>query len=359
MTRMGFLKYYRAARLYGYSNARVKAMEAKLVRRETLVEMMKLEDINAILAKLLQTDYRSYIEEFGDMAKRMDIVDFALNRSLAASVEKLVKITPKGQQGMMGRMVGMWDIYNIKLILYAKSMNRNFDYLSKYLVGTNNFSKNFVKELLDTPNIEVTASRLAKLGYGEEVKAAMAAYKKTGNITEANAAIDRVFYERLGGTIAELEKTSKEAAHLVRLNIDMTNILTLLRAKRYGMAPTKVKELLISNGMTPADKLMKVYDGSKDIKEIIGKVKSFDLKKTLERYESDKVKHMLLFEIGMKNQIFKKALSLLRHSVLSFSVLLGYFYLKEIEVFTLRISIMGRMHGLTSEEIAGMIEWQI
>jgi len=40
-------------------------------------------------------------------------------------------------------------------------------------------------------------------------------------------------------------------------------------------------------------------------------------------------------------------------------VLISYFYLKEIEVFTLRIYIIGRMHGLTNEEVTGMTEWQI
>lgn len=357
---MGMFSAYSAAITYGYSNARVKAMEAKLVRRDTLVEIMKLEDINTILAKLLQTDYKSRIEEFGDMAKRVDIVDFALNKSLAVDVEKLVKITPKAQRPIMASLVGMWDIYNIKLILYAKSNNRDFGYLSKYLVETSRFGKVFVKELLEEQSIESTASRLTKLrSYNDELKAGMAAYKRTGNITEANAAIDKVFYEKLGGTIKELERISHETAHLVKLDIDMINVLTLLRAKRYSMLSSKVEELLISNGITSADRLLKIYDGSKDMHEIVGKVKSFDLKRMLERYESDKVKHMLMFEIGMRNQVFKKALSLMRHSVLSFSVLLGYFYLKEIEVFTLRISVMGRMHGLTSDEIAGMIEWQM
>jgi V/A-type H+-transporting ATPase subunit C len=217
-----------------------------------------------------------------------------------------------------------------------------------------------VKEALEEKDVNGTASKLMKLKrYGDEIEAAMDAYKKTGNMTEANAVIDKVFYGNLSHTIDALNKISPEAAQLVRIDIEMRNILTLLRAKKYNMDPKKIAELLINNGITPQDQLMKIFDSSKDVKEIIGKVKSFDLKKALERYDSEKEKYMLLFEIGMRNYIFKRALKVLRHAVLSFGVLIGYFYLKEMEVFTLRILIMGRMHGLTSEDIASMIEWQI
>jgi len=37
-------------------------------------------------------------------------------------------------------------MYNIKLILYAKVMNKDFKYLSRYLVETKNFDNLFVKE---------------------------------------------------------------------------------------------------------------------------------------------------------------------------------------------------------------------
>jgi V/A-type H+-transporting ATPase subunit C len=349
---------YRMAKLYGYSNARVKAMESKLVRKEIMNEISKLGDASSILTRLMQTDYKDYIEEFGGVPNRLDIVDFALNRSLAANVEKLVRIAPRESAEIMARISGMWDIYNIKLILYAKSMNKGFDYISKYLVGTKGFTDAVVRAALEEQDVKGAASRLMRLKrYRAEIEAAVEAYGATGNMTEVNAAIDKVFYGNLGSTIETLNKISPEAAHLVRLDIEMRNILTLIRAKRYNMEPQKAAELLISNGITSKSQLLGIFGGSKDVGELVGKVKSFDLKKPMERYGTEK--YMLFFEIGMRNYIFKRALSLLRHAVLSFGVLIGYFYLKEIEVFTLRILIMGRLHDLKSEDMAGMIEWQI
>ena len=117
--------------------------------------------------------------------------------------------------------------------------------------------------------------------------------------------------------------------------------------------------MLLERGITSVDSLRSMYEGSKDVHELAEKVKSFDLKKPLEVYERKKGKQMLIFEISMRSAIFKRAVALLQHSTLSYAVIMGYFYLKEMEVFTLRMLINGKSYGLTKEEIAEMIDWQL
>ena len=357
---MGLLDSYNNAKLYGYSNARVKAMKSKLVGKSVLGEILKTESIPTMLARLLQTDYKSYIEEIGDISQRAELVDLALNKSLVVNIEKLVRIAPKRDAKIMERMVGVWDMYDIKLILYAKSANKDFSYLSRYIIKTKNFDELSVKEALGEQDFYATASKLMRIrSYREEIGAAIDAYKRTGNITEVNSAIDRVFFAGLGDAIDTIQKRSPNAAKLVKLDIEMRNILTLLRAKKSNVKPVDVANLMISNGVTSPSQLVKIYTGSSDLKDLIGSVKSFDLRQAMDRYQASKSKQMLPFEISMRNSMFKKAISILHTTVLNFGVLVSYFYLKEIEVFTLRIYIIGRMHGLTNDEVAGMAEWQM
>ena len=317
-------------------------------------------DPDWILARLLQTDYKGYIEEVGDVSQRAELVDLALNKSLVVNIEKLVSIAPKRDVKIMERIVGVWDMYDIKLILYAKATNKDFKYLSRYLIKTKNFDDLFVKEALGEQDFYATANRLMKIrSYRDEIGAAVEAYKKTSNITEVNSAIDRIFFEGLGDAIESIQKRSPNAGKLIRFDIEMRNILTLLRSKKSNVKPEDVANLIISNGITSPAQLIKVYTGSNDLKELINSIKSFDLRHALEKYQAGKSKEMLLFEISMRNSMFKKAISILHSTVLNFGVLISYFYLKEIEVFTLRIYILGRMHGLTNEEVTGMAEWQI
>jgi V/A-type H+-transporting ATPase subunit C len=260
----------------------------------------------------------------------------------------------------MEQIAGVWDIYNIKLILYAKLMNKDFKYLSRYLIETDDFEEPFVKEVMGEQDFFAAATKLMRIrSHRDEVKAAIEAYRKTSNITEVNAAIDKVFFEGLGDAIETIKKRSPNAAKLIRFDIEMRNILTLLRAKRSNLKYSDIAGYIIGNGITQPAQLMKIYEGSSDLKELVGGIKSFDLKKAMEAYQAEKSKQMLLFEISMRGSMFKKAISVLHSAVLNFGVLVGYFYLKEIEVFTLRIYIIGKMHGLTNEEIMGMTEWQM
>ena len=80
---------YRDARLYAYSNTRVKAMEAELVPRSTIDELARMDSIESILARLLQTNYVRSIEEYGGAHIRWELLDFALSSNLAKNLYKL------------------------------------------------------------------------------------------------------------------------------------------------------------------------------------------------------------------------------------------------------------------------------
>ncbi|MDE1832915.1 MAG: V-type ATPase subunit [Candidatus Micrarchaeota archaeon] len=349
---------YGAARLYGYSNSRVKAMESRMLTKDFLRDLYKTEDIKVILAKLLQTDYKPFIEEYGDITEREELLDFALRRSLAKTAEKAIAITPKEQRNIILRIVSKWDLYNIKLVLSAKAQGKSFDSISKYIVSSENVSARVIKEAMAEANIEYAVGKLVlSTPYRQILDIALDTYRKTGNVTAVNAEIDKAFFSMLGDAIYKLSRLSYESAMVVKLDIEMRNVRTLLRAKKYSLKGATIREILIPNGITTVDALMSNFDGAKDMRDLVNGIKSFDLKEALAAYESNKFRQMLPFEIAMRNRIFEKVLSTLRHSVLSFGTIVAYFYLKEIEIFALRVIIKGKMYGLTENEINEMIRW--
>ncbi len=349
---------FKAAMIYGYSSTRVKAMESKLLGSEIIQDISKMDNVASIIGFLLQTDYKEYIEEFGGMEVKGELIDFALSRSLERSAQKLVRITPKQQRDMTMRIVSRSDAQNIKLVFYAKATGKGFDDISRYIIESQNIDAETIRRALAEQSMEESASKLiVRSPYRSIIEDAIATYKDTGNITEVNEAVDRGFYRLLNETIKMLMNTDHESATVVRLDVEMKNVLTLLRAKKHNLPVDKVNDLLLERGITPIEGLLTLFENSKDIHELAENVKSFDLKHALELYERGKNRQMLLFEISMRNLIFKRAVALLRHSTLAFGVILGYYYLKEIEVSTLRILINGKSYGLPSEQIAEMIAW--
>lgn len=348
-----------SATIYGYSSTRVKAMESKLIDNHTMDQLSKMDDVASMVGLLLQTSYKEYIDEFGGKDVRNELIDFALSKSLENDIKKLIAVAPKQQKEMTAHIVGRSDAQDIKLVFYAKATDKSFDQISKYIVESYNIDTETIKRALEEQTLEGAAERLiVRTPYGHLIREALDSYKKNGNLTDVNAIIDLGFFKMLEGTIRKLMDISHESASVIRMDIEMRNILTLLRARKYNMHIDKLNDMLLERGITSVESLLELFENSKDVNELATNVKSFDLKKALELYEKGKNRQMLLFEISMRNAIFRRAVSLLRHSTLSFAVIMGYYYLKEMEVFTLRILINGKSYGLTKDEINQMVVWQ-
>lgn len=345
--------------MYGYSSTRVKAMESKLLGKDVINQLSKMDNVSSMIGLLLQTNYKEYLEEFGGKDVKSGLVDFALSKSMEVDVKKLIAIVPKELKNMTSHIVGRSDAQNIKLIFYAKATGKSFDEVSRYVVESYNIDNETMKRAFEEQTIEGAIERIAvRSPYGNIVRDALATYKKTGNLTEVNATIDLGFYKELESAIMKLSEISRESASVIRLDIELRNILSVLRAKKHNIGIEGLKSMLLERGVTPVETLVDIFETSKNVNEVVGKIRSFDLKKELELYEKGNSKQLLVFEIGMRNDIFKRAVGLLQHSTLSYAVIMGYFYLKEIEIFTLRILINGKSYGLTREEIDEMISWQ-
>jgi vacuolar-type H+-ATPase subunit C/Vma6 len=60
----------------------------------------------------------------------------------------------------------------------------------------------------------------------------------------------------------------------------------------------------------------------------------------------------------MHNYIMDQGLRVLKPAILSFGTILAYIYLKELEVYTIRIAINSKLYGLTPEEVSMLIAWK-
>ncbi|EQD26669.1 hypothetical protein B1B_19501, partial [mine drainage metagenome] len=70
-----------AAMHYGYSSARVKAMESRLIGKKTMQEIINAKDASTIIAILFQGDYKKDLEEFGGLEIKGELIDFALSKN--------------------------------------------------------------------------------------------------------------------------------------------------------------------------------------------------------------------------------------------------------------------------------------
>lgn len=282
------------------------------------------------------------------------MVDFALNRSFEASVSKLIEISPRKLRPLIESVVSRRDYQNIKLILRAKALDRQFESISKYMTFSGALDEQTARSALEEQGVEGAARRLMKISdYRKALELALAEYGKSGELTDLEGSLDRSMFVRLGASVKQITKISKQGGALVRLEIEMRNVLTLMRAKRAAMPTEELKNYLFDNGLTKLPVLIAIYESAKSPADIAARSEHrFALAGLAEQNPGADI---LPYELAMKRHILEKARLTLMKSVLSFAVIIAYYYIKELEISSLRSIINGKAYNLSSEEIGRMI----
>ena len=300
---------------YGYSNTRAKAMESKLIDIATMRSIAEAKDVDSILAILFQTDYNAAITKFGGLEISATMIDFAISENLAERVNKLAEITPKRDQHIIRRIIARWDLSNVKRVLEAAERKQPFEAISRYLIGSSEFPPAVLQDAMRAESVEAVLAKLiqSSLSYRPILERALAVYKKSKNVLDAMATLDAEHYRQLGELAIELQENHDKSAQLLRMDIDMRNMITLLRAKRLGSRFDDVSYNLISNGDIGMKALAKMYNGASDVASFASKSQVFELADAVEAYKQNG--QMLSFEISMRNQIFNTSRKMLRLSV--------------------------------------------
>jgi ATP synthase A1 C subunit len=344
---------------YGYSSARVKAMESRLITNKTMQEIINARDASTIIEILFQGDYRKDLEEFGGLEIKGELIDFALSKNLAKNVAKLVQVSPTTERKLMRAIEGKWDLYNVKVAIESKDRGASYDAIARYLIDYGMYDSAFIRDLMREESIESMLGKcMINSPYRDILREALESYKKTRSAVDAVAAIDKFYYRTLGSVIIGLRVIDNSAARIIKMDIDMKNIILMIKAKRAGFKFSDISGGIIDSGNIAASELDQIFSGSRDITSMALQIKQYDLKPAADLYREGRSSQLLLFEIGLRNSIFGKSMSLLNHSILSFGAILAYAYMKEIEVFTLRVLINSKMYGLGREETSRLIVWK-
>ena len=317
--------------------------------------LVNAKDIPSILSILINTDYKKNLEDFGGLNIKSGLIDFALNKNFGEKINKLINITPLTKKNLMRQLTGKWDLYNIKLTLEAKDQNKDFESISKYLINYGVYDSLFIKQAIqETTTIEDLLSKfMINSPYKNILQKALEIYKKNRNILEVNIEIDKIYYENLSKLLFKINTIDYNVYSIIKKEIDLKNIINVIRAKKYNMNFNYLENFIIKNGNINKDKLRNIFENSKDIQDLISQIKMFDLKSQLEIYS--KTNDLLYFEIKAKSIILESS-SKLKYSVLSFGSIFGYLYLKEIEVSTIRLLLKAVQYDLNKGELLMLVQ---
>lgn len=230
---------------YMYVNAKIRAMEAGLLKKEKLKELASAKDVFECISSLEDTDYGKHLTKIAEPITPQKI-EVALNEHLKETYAKVMRIVPQEVSSALHDMLKLWDARNIRMAMRAMQAGVPPEEREQYILELGTLKPSTLKVLVESKDLEETVSELENTEYGKIISAALADSKKEGSLLPIEAALDKYVLETLYKKVAcSSDENSKVIQVMVGTNIDLINLKTIIRGKAEKMDPKLLEDYLL------------------------------------------------------------------------------------------------------------------
>lgn len=314
--------------------SRIRAMETKLFDESMLNKIIESSSPEEAIKFLQETGYASEIQSI----KKVQDYEIILSKELKKLYDFLYKTVP--DKDLVDIMELKYDYHNIKTLLKGKALNKNYDYL--LIKMKPDYTEKIISSIQSDNYSDI--SRIM----GEAIQKAYREFSTTKDPQVIDIIIDSYMYKHM---LIKAEKFEESfIINFVKLNIDLTNIKTLLRVKNQNRNREFLNLVLISGGKVDKDILLNCLNES--IENIINKLMFTDygniLKVGLQEYSKNKKlnKFEKLCDNYTMNYLKKS-----RYISFGPEPILAYIYGKENEIKSIRIILVGKINKVSSNII--------
>jgi len=328
---------------YSYPNARINAMEAKMLTEQRFNELAESRSLQNFVVNLEDTDYGEYLANIQEYT--VEGVERALDRALAGTYELMFKMLPKRSRDFFRLLTEEWDVRNIASVVKAKLAGEP---AGDYVVEIGPLLPK-VRAMADAKSMEEMLVILEGTPY-EEV------YQKLLlgeiDVPAFETELYRIYYGKLRKYAASRgEDERKIVEEFLGMKVDKLNIMTVLRAKSAGMSAEEIRPLLLEGGSINLEPMLHVDDLSMAIAELDSTRYGPVVRNVREELERD----LGVLDRALDRYIIEKLGELVRFYPLSMATPVVYALKKEAEVKKLKAIAKLIEDGVEPERIKQLV----
>jgi len=353
---------------YGYANARVRAMKSLLLSEEFYARLLSIDDPKMLFETLEKTPYKTEIEEVSLLKTTMaEIIDEALKRNMAKTFSKVATFVA-GEAGRLVKvLLARWDLHNLKTILRGRHIGASEEEIKESLIPASELNEPLLNELARAVDIGTVVDLLAtwEIPYARPLVESLPKYLARKELLILELALDKFYYERV------LQESQGNSLHarivrdLMLTEIDIRNLITLLRLQGVKFEFTGKKEEIekqvkeqIETLFVPGGKeikLTKFVDlaQKKDVEAVIRELRNTSygsvLRSGMDRYKE--TNSLSVLERKLEEYSVQKAITSYRRGPLCIGIIVGYLWMKFREVVNLRIITRCKLMGMPERKI--------
>ncbi|MBI4452918.1 ATP synthase A1 subunit C [Candidatus Woesearchaeota archaeon] len=343
---------------YPYTYVRTVVMRSVLFKRDDYIKMLKMS-FNEIAKFLQESHYKDEINEFANQHSGADLIELAMNRNLAKSFRKLTRIASPELALLVKEYAKRKDIEDLKTILRGKFTNADRKAVEKSLTAAGTLSYDFLVSLLNKESVEEILKH-NKLVNFSLFKEGIRSMNEKKSLVDIENTLDQYYYKDMIKFSNALPKEGALFRDFLLKEVEILNILTLLRLKKAQFKKDSVKIFIISSGNKSRDAWileLASADGLEQLSKTFNRTEYKDVvAKGIEEF--NRTNSLIGFEISLYKHLLKRSVLFVHQHPLSVDTILGYMFAKDIEVRNLKMLVKGKQLGLPEQFIENQLIYE-
>ena len=340
---------------YPYTYVRTVVMRALLFRRDEYHKMLKM-GFSEIAKFLQESHYKREINELATKYSGADLLELAINKNLASSFKKLIRISSFELGLLIKEYAKRKDIEDIKTILRGKFTNTEEKLILNSITAAGTLSYEFLISLLKKESIEEILKNIKVVDFSL-LKDSLKYLKEKNSLVGVENTLDKYYYSHLIQFSNILPKEGALFRNFLLKEVEILNLLTLLRLKKAKLAKEAVKDFIILSGNKAKDSKMAKLIELEDLEQLSKALEKTEYKSMVVKGIEDfkKTGSLITLETELYNYLLRQSILFMHQHPLSIDVILGYMFAKDIESRNLNIMLKGKQLGLKEEFIESQL----
>jgi V/A-type H+-transporting ATPase subunit C len=341
---------------FEYVNARVRGMKGRLLHTSVLETLIRKPDIESIIAVLENTPYKKEIEKASVQYSGIMCIEVALRKDFTNAFRKIFSLVEgENTEKYVKVLLSRWDVQNIKTILRGKNVHMIPADILECLVPAGELDDTTLIELIKQPDVKAVIDLLATWGieYAEPLTRNFKEYAEKRDLAVLEIAIDKFHYENALNAVKGDSYDDRIIREMIAIEIDVTNIKTVLKMIRDKIDIEEAQTCLIKEGGIKLDierLLAMIRTGTieKAIKHLGTTPYNFLLKLPQEAFRAEKIS---VFEKELEKYLIERGISKFFGEPLSIAIIVGYLAAKYNESTNIRIIARCKTADFTEKEL--------
>ena len=328
---------------YAFANGIIKKLEKGLLNKDILDRMIKSNNDVSALKILTESDLNDYSFDLNNPAD----FEHSLNQELLHTYDIIKNISKVSTFNFLYfTFASKYDFHNIKILIKSKYLKKDISNELLSPIGTIDVEK---------LNLAIKDEKYEDIPDSFEflIKKTFSEYSKFKDPEIIDFILDKERYIMIFNKIKEVEIIETEEDFLrrfIKINIDLNNIISCIRAKIRGERKSFTKEFLIPEGDFKIENIVEIYDSP--LSSWFEKLIHTDYKNIVEMGVNYFQKNNSLMELEKLRDNFILNFSKIgKYITFGIEPLVGFITAKENDIKNIRIILSGKLNKLSPDQI--------